>query len=99
MEMWHDFYVVSGGGASALVGLMFVVVSVGQIGARSRADVRAFISPTVVFFASVLVIALAMLVPDLGPTARGIVIGGIGVGGAVLLVRSRVHRQLRPHQL
>jgi hypothetical protein len=91
--------VVSGGAAAALVGLMFVGVSVGQIGARSRADVRAFISPTVVFFATVLVMALAMLAPSIQSTTRGIVCACVGVVGVGLLVRARVQRQLRPHHL
>src|SRR5262249_16865942 len=66
---WHDFYVIVGSAGAGLTGLMFVVVSLGQrTFAESRdTGVRAFVTPTVVFFTSVLVIAAAMTVPHVGP--------------------------------
>jgi len=100
LDGWHDFHVITGGSAAALVGLMFVVISVApQVGARSKESVRAFISPTVAFFASVLVLSAVMTVPSVGVLARGTAIASVGAGGIVLMIRAGVMRQLRPHGL
>jgi hypothetical protein len=38
LEAWHDFYVVVGGAAAGLTGLMFVVVSLGPKVIATRAQ-------------------------------------------------------------
>jgi hypothetical protein len=98
LDAWHDFYIVTGGAAATLVGLMFVVVTVGELGSQDRAGVRAFVSPTVAFFGSVLVLSLVMLMP-VAATVRGIAIACVGTIGALLLVFAHVYRQMRPHRL
>ncbi len=52
VEAWHDFYVIVGGAAAGLTGLMFIVVSLGGTVRRAAPGVRAFVTPTVVFFSS-----------------------------------------------
>ena len=69
MEAWHDFYVITGSAAAGLTGLMFVVVSLspGTVVDRTAIGVRAFVTPTVVYFTTVLVVAAVaqlMLVLD-----------------------------------
>jgi CBS domain containing-hemolysin-like protein len=58
LEAWRNFYMLLGTAAATLTGLMFVVVSLGpqQIGARTATGVRAFVTPTVVYFTTVLVV-------------------------------------------
>lgn len=100
LDAWHDFHVITGGSSAALVGLMFVVISVApQVGARSKESVRAFISPTVVFFASVLVLSAMMTVPGVGLLARGAAVACVGTGGVILMLRSGVQGQLAGHEL
>jgi hypothetical protein len=65
IEDWHDFDLLVGTAAATLVGLMFVAASIGAsiYTEKNRPGMRAFISPTVVHFTSVLVLALLALVP------------------------------------
>ena len=65
IEHWHDFDLMVGTAAATLVGLMFVAASIGAsiYTEKNRAGIQAFISPTVVHFTSVLVLALIALVP------------------------------------
>jgi hypothetical protein len=63
---WHDFYVLVGTASATLVGLMFVAASIGAqvFTERNREAMRAFISPTIVHFSSVLFICIAAAVPS-----------------------------------
>jgi hypothetical protein len=65
IEDWHDFDLLVGTAAATLVGLMFVAASIGAsiYTEKNRPGMQAFISPTVVHFTSVLVLALLALVP------------------------------------
>jgi hypothetical protein len=65
IEDWHDFDLMVGTAAATLVGLMFVAASIGAsiYTEKNRPGMQAFISPTVVHFTSVLVLALFALVP------------------------------------
>jgi hypothetical protein len=65
IEDWHDFDLLVGTAAATLVGLMFVAASIGAsfYTEKNRAGMQTFISPTVVHFTSVLVLALLALVP------------------------------------
>ncbi len=95
LAAWHDFYVIVGGAAAGLTGLMFVVVSLGTWTARSRSHpgFRAFVTPTVVFFASVLVIAAFLTAPwrRVEPIAAGVGAGSLGELVYLLVIRG--HRQ------
>src|SRR5215211_2710718 len=63
IEDWHDFDLLVGTAAATLVGLMFVAASIGAsiYTEKNRPGMQAFISPTVVHFTSVLVLALLAL--------------------------------------
>jgi hypothetical protein len=99
LEAWHDFHVIVGGSAAALVGLTFVVIAIApDLGARSKQNVRAFISPTVGFFSSVLVIAALMTMPA-SLVLRGIAVACVGATGAGQLVIAHVPRQLHTHEV
>src|SRR5260221_8841463 len=65
VDNWHDFDLLIGTAAATLVGLMFVAASIGAsvFTEKSRGAMKAFISPTVVHFTTVLVIAVLAVVP------------------------------------
>jgi len=65
LSPWHEFYVLLGTGAAALVALLFVAVSIGVTfltPERSTAT-RTFISPVVFHYTYVLFLSLVALVP------------------------------------
>jgi hypothetical protein len=94
LHSWQNFYFMAGGAAATLIGLMLVALSLGQhlVTEKTRAQVEAFATPSVIYFVSALLIACAMLVPDYAPGVLGII---FLVSGALGLVRSYSHvRQL-----
>jgi peptidoglycan/LPS O-acetylase OafA/YrhL len=81
MADWSDFYTLIGSTAATLIGLIFVVISLGadhaKAGDEHPADWR---YPTLIHFASLLFGALAMMAP-LSDMARALAIGLIGCVG------------------
>jgi hypothetical protein len=85
IEDWHDFDLLVGTAAATLVGLMFVAASIGAsiYTEKNRAGMQAFISPTVVHFTSVLVLALLVLVPTHEWLTLAGLLALVGVAGGV----------------
>jgi hypothetical protein len=69
LREWHEFYVLLGTAAAALVALLFVAVSIGTgfLTPERAAGVRTFMSPVVAHFSAILFFSLIMLAPA-GPT-------------------------------
>lgn len=94
---WESFYVIVGGGAAALIGLQFVVLTLiadkPHLGAPEAN--AAFATPTIVHFSTVLLIAAILRVPWQGVAAVSTLWGLVGLSGAAytLLVARRVRRQ------
>jgi uncharacterized membrane protein (GlpM family) len=86
MEGWSDFYTLIGATAGTLIGLIFVVVSLGADHAKTGDEhrTRVGVTPTLVHFAALLVCALAMLAP-LSNTSRAVILGIIGCAGLAYL--------------
>ena len=65
LEPWHDFYVMAGGAAAALTGLMFVVFTlVSEDKMRRNPDgVSTFSTPTVAHFGAALLVSAILLAP------------------------------------
>src|SRR6476619_4864262 len=65
MEGWSDFYTLVGSTAATLIGLIFVVISLGADHAKKGDEhrLRVGVTPTLVHFASLLFSALAMMAP------------------------------------
>lgn len=63
---WRDFYMLVGEASATLVGLMFVAASIGAslFNEKYLSPMRAFITPTVVHFASVLFACMLLAMPD-----------------------------------
>jgi hypothetical protein len=76
---WHDFFLASAGASAALLGLLFVGVSINlnAITGEERVDLRARAGQAFANLIFVLVIALLMLIPDPDP-------GSIALGLAVV---------------
>jgi hypothetical protein len=88
VEDWHDFDVLVGTAAATLVGLTFVAASIGAsvFTEKDRSALKAFISPTVVHFTTVLVIAVVALVPTHEWHTLATLLALVGVAGAVYSV-------------
>jgi len=79
---WDGFYVIVGSSAGALTGLQFVVIALRQetLNENARHAIRAFGSPTIVHFTSVLALAAILSMPrhtraSLGATVLTIAAG------------------------
>ncbi len=99
VRSWHDFYVLLGTAAATLVGLLFVAASVGSsiFTEDKQHALRAFLSPSVVHFSSVLVACLIAIAPVSGWVLLGLLVGADGLFGFVycgLVWRSMVRHGL-----
>lgn len=86
---WHDFYIVLGGAAATLVGLLFIAISLNAelITSRAQAPLRAVASNTFVSFLLVLLYALFLLFPnDNVGSVKGAVLG-ISLMGVLHVLR------------
>jgi len=84
-EGWDSFYLMVGGASGALIGLMFVVATLGTGHSREESlrGAAIYMTPTVVSFTVVLVVSALTAVPHLRTEAVAAVLGAIAVGGLV----------------
>jgi hypothetical protein len=82
---WHDFYVLVGTASATLVGLMFVAASIGSaiFNEEHVLPLRAFLTPTVVHFASVLFVCLLITIPTQNWRSLGVLLGAGGLVGSI----------------
>ena len=99
LHPWHDFFAFMGTAAATLIGAMFVVASIGGgFLTRDRApEIRAFLTPTVVHLATILLGCAVMLVPGLEAPNLFTLLALGGLGGLIYsgvvgarLVRRRI---------
>ena len=64
MHEWDTFAVIVGGSAGALVGLLFVAISIHAGRIAESADLRGRAAQTLVIFAALLLIALLLAIPE-----------------------------------
>ena len=99
---WANFYVLTGGAAAALTGLMFVVITLitsEERAARSTDGIATFSTPTVLYFSSALLISAVMCAPWHALNGPAIVLGILGLGGVVYLCRvTYLAHRLRTYQ-
>jgi len=97
MASWESFYVIIGSSGAALIGIQFVVLTlVANMPRRPpMTSVRAFASPTVVHFASTVVLSAVMSVPWRSPVtpALALVLGGSGGVAYASVVIRRIRHQ------
>src|SRR5205085_3370398 len=98
LDGWENFYVIVGSSAGALIGLQFVVITlIAEITAIrdvQRAG-QAFSTPTVVHFATVLLLSAIVSAPWHGIVVPAVVWGVVGINGVVysIIVRRRMRMQ------
>ena len=87
---WHDFFLAAAGASAALLGLLFVGVSINlaAIAADERVDLRARAAQAFANLVFVLLIALIMLIPGNDPRWLAV---GLGVVAAVALARVAIN--------
>jgi hypothetical protein len=85
VNTWHDFYILVGTASATLVGLLFVAASVGSgmYTKDTHSAMRAFVSPSVVHFTSVMAACLIAIAPIRSWTVLGVLIAGEGLFGIV----------------
>lgn len=73
---WHTFYFTIAGAAAALVGLMFVALSLGQnlVTNTSTDQFNTFVTPSIVYFVSVFLVACVMMMPAHDPPVLAVIL-------------------------
>ena len=91
-EGWENFYLIVGPSAGALIGLMFVVVTLtaGRDREQTERGKHLYTSPIVWHLAVVLVLSGAAVAPTIHPELFGIVSAGLALLGVAMGVRSAV---------
>jgi hypothetical protein len=97
---WHDFFRAAGGARAALLGLLFVGVSINlaAISASERVDLRARAAQAFTNLVFVLVISLLLLIPDPDPTLFAVglaLIAGFGLARVALNAYSVIRERDR----
>ena len=84
-EEWETYYLMVGSSAAALIGLLFVVITLAGEGdaAKMPAAQRTFMSPTVFNFVTVMVISCAAVVTTLPAPTMALTIAVLSIVGAV----------------
>ena len=82
-EHWDSFYLLVGGAAGALIGLLFVVATLTRGAQDPDSALRGAsvsLSPVVVHLGAVLAISALATAPGLSTATLGLVIGALAVG-------------------
>ena len=84
LDIWSNFYVIIGSYAGGLTGLTFVVIAlIADQTAVRLPGLRAFITPTIVHFCSVLAIAAVLNVPGQTPFSVALCLAAAGLIGVI----------------
>jgi hypothetical protein len=91
-EGWENYYLMVGSSAGALIGLMFVVVTLTAGRGRSETErgKRLYTSPIVWHLAVILALSGAAAVPNVSPKLFAVMAGGLALLGVGMGVRSAV---------
>jgi hypothetical protein len=81
---WQTFYVIAASAAAGLTGLTFVVIALAANRRRiTTAGLRAFVTPTIIHFGTVLALAAFMSVPRQNVMSLSLGFGAAGVSGLI----------------
>lgn len=97
LHEWDNFYITTGAASASLIGLLFVVVTLGADfpSADGRVGARAFLTPALTHFGGVLLLSLAALAPFASPWPIAVVfclcgLSGLGYLTTVIAARRKV---------
>lgn len=98
LAAWQNFYMITGSSAGALIGLQFVVLSLIVNRPSLRVDPqagRAFSTPTIIHFSTVLTLAAILAAPWEGLRTPTVLCGAVGMAGIAYIsgVTWRLRRQ------
>ena len=98
LSAWSNFFALTGAAGATLLGLLFVVVTLGSGWSTSRKlDVaRASLTPALYSFLGVLLQSMVVLVPWQSTWPHGVIFVVFGIGGLIfrihaVRVRSKLH--------
>src|SRR2546426_11724588 len=80
MADWHNFYMLAGGTAGTLIGLIFIVITLGMEHSKAGDEVRTPRHPDPSPFRVLLIIALVMVALT-STLTRALALGAIGCAG------------------
>jgi cytochrome bd-type quinol oxidase subunit 2 len=81
---WDNFYVITGGASAGLTGLTFVVIALSADAKRvNMIGLRAYVTPTIVHFGSVLALAAYLTMPHQGVLSVSLGLGAAGMAGVL----------------
>ena len=85
LEHWHEFYLLIGTAAAALVALLFVAASVGAglLSQQPGGPTRTYVSPIAFHFTSALFVSAAALVPSHTRLTLGVLVGLNAIAGMI----------------
>jgi len=84
LERWANFYLLTAEAAATLIGLLFVVIALAaQRGHGDTAKIHIYLTPTVIYFASVLCLAALLIFPNHTRLTATLCICLVGVVGLV----------------
>jgi len=91
-EGWENFFLMAGGAAAVLIGLIFVVISLLQDRSRSTvlAGARLYMGPIVLGISFVLMLSAAALTPGIGRCTFAALTGAVAVWGLVRGIMSTI---------
>jgi len=86
---WDSFYLLIGGAGGGLIGLLFVVATLGRAGEADTImrAVAAYMTPIVFHLALVLATSAFLAAPPMPPTDTGLVLAGASVLGLAAAIR------------
>jgi hypothetical protein len=83
---WNNFYVITGSSAAGLTGLTFVVIALAADARRvNPIGLRAFVTPTIVHFGTVLGLAAFLCVPRQTLLSASLGLSGAGLAGLIYI--------------
>ena len=87
MESWDTFAVIVGGAAAALLGLLFIAISIRLNVVAGSQELRNRSAQTLVLFGIILILAVLLAIPDQSRVVFGVEVVALAVlGGAGLTV-------------
>jgi hypothetical protein len=83
LDRWANFYLITSAAAATLVGLLFVVITLAaeRAQAKETSKIRLYLTPTVVYFGSVLCLAAVLTFPTQSRLSTAVCCSVAGTAG------------------